>query len=214
MISQSKNLARFYQFFHTQGTERLNGLDKSYFIELMPSEIEEAWQYLKSNFTVSTERINGLFILNKVRAAHLFKEAIEAPIEVLPFPEAQEELEKARLLMLRYIYAVEPGRQYIDAMCKFSQSEFEHVRGQFAQTVPTSETTPETVDALKRMIFTETETMPLTSAISKFMAIHGIEFSMDDPVYRSVFRALLSENPDDKSIAIERLEKTGNATYI
>jgi hypothetical protein len=116
--------------------------------------------------------------------------------------------------MLRYIYAVEPRRQYIDAMCKFSHSEFERVRGQFAQSVPANQTTPETIDALKRMIFTETETMPLTSAISKFMAIHGIEFSMDDPVYKSVFRALLSENPDDKSTAIERLEKTGNARYI
>jgi hypothetical protein len=214
MISQSKNLARFYQFFHTQGTERLNGLDKSYFTELTPSETEEAWQYLKSNFTVSAERINGLFILNKVRAANLFKEAIEDPMEVSPFPEAQEEIEKARLLMLRYIYAVEPSEQYIDAMCKFSYSEFERVRGQFAQTVPANQTTTETVEALKRMIFTETGTMPLTSAISKFMAIYGIEFSMDDPVYRSVFRALLSENPDDKSTAIERLEKTRNATYI
>jgi hypothetical protein len=214
MASPSDNPTHIYQFFDKQGTERLNGLDKSYLDGLTAKEIENVWEYLRANFTASTERINGLFIINKIRAASLFKDAINAPIEVSPFQEEQEELEKARLLMLRYIYAVEPRGQYIDAMCKFSHSEFERVRGRFAQSVPANQTTPETVDALKRMIFTEIETMPLTSAISKFMAIHGIEFSMDDPVYRSVFRALLSKNPDDKSIAIERLEKTGNATYI
>jgi hypothetical protein len=87
MASPSDNLTHIYQFFNEQGTERLNGLDKSHLDGLTATEIEDVWEYLRANFTTSTEGINFLFIINKTRAASLFKDALTSPIKVPSFPE-------------------------------------------------------------------------------------------------------------------------------
>jgi hypothetical protein len=71
--------------------------------------------------------------------------------------------------------------------------------------------TPEALEALKGMVFTETERIPRTSAITKLMVIYGLDFDMDDPFYKSIYLSLRSDNPKEKLSAMRRLESIKDA---
>ncbi|MDK6079996.1 hypothetical protein [Massilia varians] len=208
------NLSRFYRFFETYGTERLNGLDESHFYGLSANEKEEAWDFLKNSRALSTERIRGLYLLDKARAVELFKQLVAAPLKESEFPAERQAAENSRLAMLSYIYSVDPEETCVSAMCEFANSEFSRVRAAFAQTLPIDRTTPEAVDALKRMIFTEIERIPLTSAITKLMVIHGLDYDINNPLYDSIYLSLRSDNPKEKAGAMSRLEKIQCPNYF
>jgi hypothetical protein len=204
----------FLDFFSMHNKERLEGPSESYFVALSDSEKEEAWKFLQDGFESSAELITGLYNLDRARAAPLFKEAIEAPMKSSPYPAEQKAIETNRLLMLRYINSVEPDEKYIAAMCEFSNSQFGDVRTEFAQSLSVHQITPEAVDALKGIIFTETETIPLTSAITKLMVIHGMEFDRKSSVYKSLYMSLRSADPKEKMAAMGRLERNRSPDYI
>jgi hypothetical protein len=205
-MKHNSKLERFYKFFEIYGTERLNGLDESYFDELDGNEKQEAWTFLENGFTQSTERINGLYLLDKSRAVELFKQALTEAEHDSPYPEVRRESESSRLLMIRYINLIEPDEKYVNAMAEFAKSEFEDIRIQFARSLPTHEITPDAIEALKGMIYTEAETIPLSSAIIKFMEIHGMDFDSRDPLYKKIYSALSSSDPAKKKSAMDRLE--------
>lgn len=207
-------LEKFYAFFQTYGTERLNGLGESYFADLNPNEKEEAWSYLLDGFSLSSERVIGLYHLDKFRAVPVFKEAISHLMAQSPYPAEQQAIELNRLLMIQFINTVEPDEKYLSAMCEFARSEFEDVRAEFAQSLPIHRLTRGTVEALKGIIFTETETIPLSSAVMKLMLIHGLDFDSKDPVYKSIYLALSSDDPKEKLAAMNRLEQNHLPDYI
>lgn len=207
-------LAPIYGFFEKYGTERLNGLDPSYFLALNESEKEEAWNFLSDGFALSAERIHALYNLDKIRAVSVFKKAIEVPIAASPYPAERKAMEECCLLMLRYINSVAADEKYVAAISKFAESEFWQVRAQFAQSVPIHQVTQRAVDALKGMIFTETERIPLTSAITKFMVIHGMDFDANDPVYKSIYKSLRSNDPKEKLLGMKRLEEKQPPDYV
>ncbi|NRR34126.1 hypothetical protein HSX11_28530 [Oxalobacteraceae bacterium] len=212
--ASNKKLAQFYNFFETYGTERLNGLSESYFIDLDEDEKKEAWNFLKDGFWLSSERITGLYIMDNVKAIDLFKEIIDLPMASSPYPAEQREMESNRLLMLRYINRMEPEEKYFSAMSEFSHSEFERVRAEFAQYLPAHQITRSAVDALKGMVFTETETIPLTSAITKLMLIHGMDFDRKNPLYKSIYLSLKSDVHKEKIAGMKRLEEIQIPDYI
>ena len=80
--------------------------------------------------------------------------------------------------------------------------------------MPTKKTTHDAVEALKAMIFTEVERVALTSAITKLMLIHGMEFDRSDPLYKSLYAALNSDDPQKKVAALNKLEKIGRPIYF
>lgn len=209
----SGKLEPLYRFFETYGTDRLSGLNESYFRDLNASEKAEAWNFLMKR-GLSEETIKGLYLLDKDRAITVMSESLALPMEVSSYPAEQEELEKARLLMISYVNSVDPSEEYIAAMCDFARSKFESVRALFAQSLPEHKITPDAVEALKGMVFTETETIPLSSAITKLMAIHGLEFDSHDPLYRSIYTALRSEELKAKIAAIRRLELIRQPDYM
>lgn len=207
-------LAPIYGFFEKYGTERLDGLDPSYFLTLNQSEKEEAWSFLADGFASSAERINALYNLDPKRAVEDFRRAIDVPAETSPYAGERKALEECRLLMLGYINSVEPDQKNIAAINEFAGSEFEDVRTQFARSVPIHQVTRSSVDALKGMIFTETETTPLTMAITKFMVIHGMDFSARDPLYKSIYMSLRSDDPEEKLSGMKRLEEKQSPDYV
>ncbi|MEJ7805226.1 MAG: hypothetical protein WKG03_04820 [Telluria sp.] len=207
------NLGPFYQFFETYGSERLNGLNESHFTGLTTAEKEEAWNYLKDRFESSDERISGMYKLDPSRALVLFKEALKKPIESSPYAASREAIEECRIMLLRFVYSIEPDKQYVDAMTVFAHSEFENVRFLFAKAAPIYQVTPEVVAALKGMIFTETEQLPLSAAISKYMVIHGMDFNARDPLYKSIYMSLRSDDPKTKMAAMRRLEESYAPDY-
>lgn len=210
---KSGSLAKFYAFFDKTGTERLSGLDPGYFDGISEAERQEAWHFLDNDFACSPDAITGLYLLDSARAVALFKEEIDAPMPAAPYPAQRRALESNRLLMLKYITKRDPDPIYIDAMTAFANSEFEEIRGEFAQAVAIAPVTRGAVDALKRMIFTEVERIPMTSAITKLMVIHGMDFDRHDPVYKSIFIALMSDNADDKIAGVARLEQRQMPDY-
>ena len=207
------NLAPFYQFFDTYGSERLNGLNESHFAGLSAAEKEEAWNYLKQGFETSDERISGLYKLDPSRSVALFKEALKQPMEASPFAASREAIESSRLFLLKFVYSNERDRQYVDAMTKFAGSEFENVRTLFANAAPIHQVTPELVAALKGMIFTETERIPLSAAITKFMVIHGMDFDAQDPLYKKIYMSLRSDDTKTKMAAMKQVEERQAADY-
>lgn len=213
---KSGSLGKFYAFFDKTGTERLSGLDASYFDGISEAERQEAWTFLQNDFAGSPDAISGLYLLDSIKAVALFKAAIDAPMPAALYPAKRRALENNRLLMLmlKYITKVDLDPIYIDAMTAFASSEFEEIRGEFAQAVPIAPVKRGAVEALKRMIFTEVERIPMTSAITKFMVIHGMDFDRHDPVYKSIFIALMSDNPDDKIAGIARLEQRQTPDYL
>jgi hypothetical protein len=187
---------------------------RAIFVDLTRDEREEAWNFLKLGIPTSYERIKGLYLLDRDRAIQLFKAAIELPIVASHSASEREQLESSRLLMLSYVNIVEHDSKYINAMAEFSNSEFPHIRGQFARALPVHQVTPESVEALKNIIFTETHTGTRSAAITKFMSIHGLKFKLKDPVYDSIYLSLRSDEPKDKLSAISRLEAMKHPDYL
>lgn len=204
--TSNPKLAPIFEFFEQTGAKRLQGLDPSYFEGLNESEKEEAWNFLRDRFASSTDTINGLYYLDQKKAIEAFKREVEMPIAASPYPSQRKYREECRLLMLHYIIAIESDEKYVSAMNEFAGSEFEEVRSLFAKSVPIHGVTQSSVEALKGMIFTEVEVIPLAAAITKLMVIHGMDFDRKDPLYKSIYMALRSDNPEEKTAAIRRLE--------
>jgi len=64
------------------------------------------------------------------------------------------------------------------------------------------------------MIFTETERIPLSAAITKLMLIYGLDYEIDDPTYKSIYASLRSENPQEKMSVMERLDAIHQPDYL
>lgn len=212
-FTSNPKLAPIYDFFKKTGSERLQGLAPSYFVGLNESEKEEAWNFLSHRFASSTDTINGLYYLDPQRAVAAFKKEIETPIAASPYRDQRKFREECRLLMLQYINSVEPDAKYVSAMNEFASSEFKQVRTLFAQSVPIHQVTPGAVDALKSIILTETEVVPLAAAITKFMVIHGMDFDRKSPLYKSIYMGLRSDDPKEKLAAMKRLEDVQRPDY-
>lgn len=203
---RSQKLAPLYAFFETYGMERLHGLSESYFFDLDDDEKEEAWKFLEDRFYLSVDCITGLYMLDPIKAVDLFKKTIDFPVAVSEIPAERRAMENNRLLILSYINGVDPDEKYVAAMCELAKSEFSEVRGRFARSVPIYQVTHAAVEALKGMIFTETERIPLSSAITKLMVIHGLDYDRKDPVYKAIYLSLRSDNHQEKISGIKRLE--------
>lgn len=210
----SPKLKPFYDFFEKDGMERMNGLSESYFFDLNDSEKEEAWRFLEDRFYLSSDCIAGLYMLDKIKAVNLFKKSIDSPAVYSAVPAEKQLMESNRLLMLKYIYSIDPDEKYVVAMSEFANSEFPRVRGEFARSVPIHQVTRNAVDALKGIIFTETKTIPLSSAITKLMVIHGMDFDHKNPLYKSIFLSLLSKKREDKLLGMKRLEAHQIPDYV
>lgn len=200
-------LAKLHHFFQDRGMERLNGLDKSYFYGLSDDEKLQAWNFLSDNFKYSSDKTTGLFLLDPEKALTLFKDEVQTPLERTEYKDQCRVQQENKILMLHYILSLDSNEKYINLMDQFGKSEFEEVRTLFAQFLPTRNVPTSSLNVLKGMIFTETETLPQTSAIAKFMAIYGHDFKLNDPSYKSLFRALLSDNEKDINSAIHQIEQ-------
>ena len=205
-VTDDSKLSRLYEFFETYGTERLNGLDRSYFEDMTQEEQAQAWDFLLHGFPDSVDNINGLYLLDKARAIELFKVALDAPAPPSEFPAERKETEINRLLMLRFVTNADDDSRYLAMLAEFARSEFEEVRAQFAQSLSNRNATSEVVTGLKGMIYTETERLPLASAITALMDLHGVSYNPFDLDQRAIYMLLRSTEPDDKRAGMSRLE--------
>ncbi len=124
----TSGLARFHAFFETWGKERLDGLDASHFRNLTDGERAEAWDFLEKNLAFSAESTCGLYLINPERAVEKFKEQVRMPLAQDVYPTERRTQEENRMLMLRYIVALDKDEKYVDLMNTFAMSEFDNVR--------------------------------------------------------------------------------------
>jgi len=199
--SDSHKLERLYTFFNTFGRERLDGLDRSYFRDLSPAESAEAWDFLMDGFADSVDKINGLYLLDEMRAIGEFKIALDEQAPELACAANQIN----RLLMLRYVTNADTDPRYIGMLADFARDKSEDVRAQFAQSLSLRNATTDNVNTLKGMIFIETERLPLATAILALMDLHGVSYDPNDPEQRSIYMALRSSATDDKLAGMRRL---------
>jgi hypothetical protein len=204
--STSPRLARFYAFFETTGLARLDGLDASYFRDLTDSEKEEAWNFLEKNLKFSVDSTCGLYLINPERAVEQFKEQVRQPLDEGLYMEDRRELEENRLLMLHLILSREPSPEYAEILTDFSASEFGESRAKFAEYLPVANVSKRSLGIIKTMIFTETDSIARSLAISKFMAIRGYNFKFRDEHYKALYRALASSDEEEKRAAIQQIE--------
>lgn len=199
--ADSPKLERLYTFFNTFGRERMDGLDRSYFRDLSPAERAEAWDFLTEGFADSVDKINGLYLLDKMRAIGEFKIALDE--QAAESACAANQIN--RLLMLRYVTNADVDPRYIGMLADFARDQSEDVRVQFAQSLSVRNATTDNVNALKDMILAETERLPLATAILALMNLHGVAYDPNDPEQRWIYMALRSSATDDKLAGMRRL---------
>lgn len=199
-------LARFYAFFEMHNRERLDGLDSSYFQGMNELEKDAAWSFMTSGW-LSAECIIGLHRLDEARALALFKTDLKNPARSLPYRDERREIEGSRLLMLSIVDDAEPAAANVTAMLEFSYSDSETVRAQFARVVPSDRATPEVIDALVRVVLTESATQPLLCAVHKLMVVFGRPhfYKNDKPDDREIYLALCSEDQGKKIASLQCL---------
>lgn len=202
----SDKLAKFYAFFEMHNRERLDGLDASYFPGMNQREKDAAWSSLTSGW-LSAECIIGLHLLDEARAVALFKTELKNSTRSSPYADARREIEGSRLLMLSMVDDAEPAAANATAMLEFSFSESETIRAQFARVVPSERATPQVIDALVRMVLTESATQPLICAIDKLMVVFGRSYfyENDEPADREIDLALRSKDHRRKIAGLRRL---------
>lgn len=213
-VNSSAGLEKFYQFFRKVGSERLHGLDESYFCNLTATEREEAWTFLAKHSRLTDEIMSGLFLLDKRRSIDLFKTVLLSPLEHSSYVAERRGIERARLTLLYYINKTQPEVEYLNQMIRFSKNEFEEIRMLFAMALPEEKTTPEILHALKSMIFTENDTFVLGSAIMKFMAIHGMDFDISNDNYKSIYNSIRIGGESERISAIGAVERVRKLDFL
>jgi hypothetical protein len=210
---QASAYKKFLDFFNLTQRARMDGLDKSYFLEMTDSEKNKAFEFMKDGFESSQELIRGMYLCSKEKALKEFKAVLKTPIPIANSKRQEEALIACRALMAGYVCRDEPTEENINILVSFGRTENEDTRAQLYKWLPEAPTTLESIELLKSAIYTETEALPLATSIKKLMAVYGHEFDPENQSYKSVYRALAGNSPSAKKKAIENLEREFTPIY-
>lgn len=186
----------FLDFFSMTNHERLDGLSEIYFTGMSKEERAMAFEYLLNRVHGggSRESVNGLFIADPERAAPIVTELLAA----------QKLHEDAEIAAAWNLGRARPDASLIPVFIRLMSSTDEYNRANAAFYVPADDFTPELESALRGMIRTETETLPLVNAINKYLECHGItRASVSKEEFSHFYRGLRN----DKELAFKELEQ-------
>lgn len=189
----------FLDFFSVNNRERLDGLSEIYFMDMSREERATAFEYLLKMVQQggSRECVNGLFIADVDRAASIVKELLEA----------HKLREDAQIAAAWNLNRVQPDSLLIPVFIRLMSSSDKYNRANAAFYVPSDDFTPELDAALKGMIRTETETLPLVNAINKYLECYGItRESVSKEEFSHFYRGLRSDGAGDKEAVFKELE--------
>lgn len=189
----------FLDFFSSGGRERLDGLSDIHFSGMTGEERAMAFEYLLKMVLEggSRESVNGLFTADAERAAPVVKALLAA----------HKLREDAEIAAAWYLNRLRPDSSLIPVFIRLMSSSDEHNRANAAFYVPADDFTPELDAALKAMIRTETETLPLVNATNKYLECHGIiRESVSKEEFSRLYRGLRSDEARDKEAVFTELE--------
>lgn len=170
-------------------------------------EREQAWKFLEKEFHLSEDKIIGLHLLNPNKAAQLFLNEITISRDEPKYAKEAQANERCIILMLRFVCKEVPIKENIDLLALYCNSDSIDARTKAAQALPTRPTTLNAIRALRSMIYSETERLPLSIAIVKLMAIYHLEFNQNDSNYKSIYMNLRSPEPKRKEQGVAQLER-------
>ncbi|GJI96380.1 hypothetical protein RugamoR57_30980 [Duganella caerulea] len=180
--------------------ERLDGLSEIYFTDMTREERAMAFEYLLKMVEEggSRESVNGLFIVDAERAAPVVRKLLEAH-------QLREDAEIAAAWNLN---RGQRDSSLIPVFIRLMSSSDKYNRANAAFYVPADDFTPELDAALKGMIRTETETLPLVNATNKYLECYGItRESVSKEEFSHFYRGLRSDEARDKEAMFKELEK-------
>ena len=189
----------FLDFFSMNNHERLDGLSDIYFTGMTMQERSMAFDYLLKlvNDGGSRETVHGLFLADAARAAPIVRDLLEAH-------KLRDDAEIAAAWNLQQIA---PDDALLSVFIRLMSSTDKYNRANAAFYVPADVFTAELDAALKSMIRTETETLPLVNAINKLLECHGItRESVDKEKFSHFYLGLRSDEARDKEAIFEELD--------
>lgn len=192
----------FLNFFSMNNRERLDGLNEIYFTGMTAQERSMAFDYLLNlvHEGGSRETVHGLFLADAGRAAPIVRELLDAH-------KLREDAEIAAAWDLQQIA---PNASLLPVLIRLMSSTDKYNRANAAFYVPFDVLTPELDAALKGMIRTETETLPLVNATNKLLECYGItRESVSKEVFSRFYRGLRSEEARDKETVFRELDSLG-----
>ena len=190
----------FLDFFSMNNRARLDGLSEIYFAGMTNQERSMAFDYLLNlvNDGGSRETVHGLFLADAARAAPIVRELLEAH-------KLREDADIAAAWNLQQIA---PDAALLSVFIRLMSSTDKYNRANAAFYVPADVITAELDAALKSMIRTETETLPLVNAINKLLECHGItRESVSKEKFSHFYRGLRSDEARDKEVISQELDR-------
>lgn len=190
----------FLDFFSTNNRERLDGLSESYFTEMSREERAMAFAYLLKMVQEggSRETVNGLFLADAEQAAPVVKALLQD----------HALREDAQLAAAWQLNRLQPDASLIPVFIRLMSSGDKYNRANAAFYVPADDFTPELDAALKGMIRTETETLPLVNATNKYLECYGItRESVSKEEFSHFYRGLRSDEASDKEAMFKELDQ-------
>ncbi|MFK3737198.1 hypothetical protein [Massilia sp. TN1-12] len=146
----------------------------------------------------SRESANGLFVADAARAALVIRQLLDAG----------KLRESAEIAAAWNLYQTQPDQSLLQVFIRSMSSADKYNRANAAFYVPADVLTPELDAALKGMIRTETETLPLVNAINKLLECHGItRESVSKDEFSAFYRGLRSDVSSDKEKTFQKLDK-------
>ncbi|NVD72201.1 hypothetical protein HUX88_16815 [Duganella sp. BJB1802] len=189
----------FFDFFSMNNGERLDGLSEIYFSGMSRDERAMAFEYLLKMVLEggSWESVNGLFIADAERAALVVRKLLDA----------HQLREDAEIAAAWNLYCLQPDSSLIPVFIRLMSSGDKYNRAHAAFYVPADDFTPELDSALKGMIRTETETLPLVNATNKYLECHGItRESVSKEEFSRLYRGLRSDEAGVKEAVFNELK--------
>lgn len=190
---------KFLEFFTTANKERLDGLNETHFDGMSPEERSKAFDYLLERVLKggSRESVGGLFVADPARAAPIVRQLLDSG----------KLREDAEISAAWELYQIQPDPSLIPVFIRLMSSANQTNRSNAAFYVPADKLTPELDAALKGMIRTETETLPLINAINKLLECHGItRESVSKEEFSKFYLGLRSDVLDDKEKTFRQLD--------
>jgi len=188
----------FLNFFSMNNRERLDGLNEIYFTGMTTEERSMAFDYLLKlvHNGGSRETVHGLFLADAGRAAPIVRELLDA----------HKLREDAEITAAWNLQQIAPDTALLPVFIRLMSSADKYNRANAAFYVPADILTPELDAALKGMIRTDTETLPLVNATNKLLECYGItRESVSKEAFSRFYRGLRSEKAGDKEATFKRL---------
>jgi hypothetical protein len=190
---------KFLDFFTTANKERLDGLNEAHFDGMSLEERSKAFDYLLERVLNggSRESVGGLFVADPLRAAPIVRQLLDSG----------KLREDAEISAAWELYQIQADSSLIPVFIRLMSSANETNRSNAAFYVPADVLTPELDAALKGMIRTETETLPLVNAINKLLECHGItRESVSKEEFSKLYLGLRSDILADKEKTFRHLD--------